>query len=559
MGTLNARRRSSGFPQKGKSWISFLTGILRAVVILAFIIPLFVVPRSSQAADGSAPAAARRKTITVAYQKYIWWVLRWSGNTLLCTVTTDHENLPSGAEIYAACGKSVYTEWFNTPGCSLDANSDISSCQGVYLHLLTKEAAEKSVLVDLPEAKAWLSLGICGSSSPSGFCTRPPTILITGEEPLYGEQITAVHAIWNGKTFSCPGSTCEVPLSSTPMRGSSMEFWAESSFGDTSLHYTALIRMVDSGLSNTAANAGWYVDVISSQWQGKAAASCSQIWNAFPPIGDLPDWLTTPEAPALLASEEPYLYLAGRLIAQGVVDATACPGGGLLANGYADACGMEKARPKVQEWQNGFDQQILKAATNTGIPGQVLKNIFAQESQFWPGAFKDPYEFGLGQLTDNGAETLLLWNPSFYNQYCPLVLDITKCERGYVYLSAESQALLRGALAVQAKSDCAGCPGGVDIGSANFSITLFAQTILANCTQVARIVYNASGKSPGAVSDYENLWRLTAANYHIGPGCLSYAVYTAWNQHELMDWEHISTHLTTPCTSAISYVEKVSK
>ena len=530
-------------------------GFLRVILVLVMLFSGLPDIKTARAADTAGTQVARQKTITVSYQRYHWWVIRWSDNTLLCGLTTDHESLPTGSEIYAACGKTTYTEWFNTPAC----NQEASGCVGVYLHQVAKEAVEKSVVVDLPEAQAWLSLGNCGNTSPNGLCTRTPSIVVTGEEPLNSEQITAVHAIWNGKTYSCAGNSCEIPLTATPMRGESMEFWAESSFGDSSIHYSAQIRMVDSGLSNSAANSGWYVDVLSSQWRGKAAASCSQIWNAFPPIGDLPTWLSTPEAPSLLASEEPYQYLAGRLIAQGVVDASVCAGGGLLANGYADACGLDKARQKVQEWQNAFDQQILLAANNTGIPGQVLKNVFAQESQFWPGAFKDPKEFGLGQLTDNGAETLLLWNISFYNQFCPLVLNASKCERGYVYLTTENQALLRGALALRARSDCADCPDGINQENTNFSITLFAQTMLANCSQVARIVYNASGQSPGAVLDYENLWKLTVANYHIGPGCLSYAVYTAWNRRDPMDWEHISPLLTTPCKSAISYVEKVSK
>ncbi len=534
-------------------------GLLRLLIVFVLLMSALPGVGEARAAGTSDTPLPRQKTITISYKLYTWWVVRWSDNQLLCTVRTDHETWPTGSEIYASCGKTVYAEWVNTTGCSLPAGGDLSSCPGVYLHLVNVDNAEKNILVDLPDAQVWLSLGKCNSANTGSLCTQAPTLVLTGDEPLASEHITAIHGLFNGKEFNCLGNTCEIPIPATPTRGVKMEFWADSSYGDSSLHFNAQVRMIDSGLANSASNAGWYLDVISTQWKGKAAASCSQVWNAFPPIGDLPTWLTTPETPALMASEAPYQYLAGRLIAQGIVNASGCPGGGLLANGYADACGMDAAKPKVQDWQNGFDQEILQAAANTGVPGQVLKNVFAQESQFWPGAFKDPKEFGLGQLTDNGAETLLLWNQSFYNQFCPLVLTASACERGYVYLNKDNQAILRGALAAQAKSDCADCPGGIDQNSANFSITLFAQTILANCAQVARIVYNASGQSPGAVSDYENLWRLTVANYHIGPGCLSYAVYTAWNRRDPMDWTHISQYLTDPCKSAISYVEKVSK
>ena len=173
----------------------------------------------------------------------------------------------------------------------------------------------------------------------------------------------------------------------------------------------------------------------------------------------------------------------------------------MLANGYADACGYEIAKPLVDEWQNRFDEKIIAVANETGVPAQLMKNLFAQESQFWPGVFRVPSEYGLGQITDNGAETILLWNASFFEQFCPLVLAASTCSRGYVYLNEDHRALLRGALALQAKSDCPDCDTGIDLTNVDFSIRLYAETLLANCSQVSRIVYNATNRSPGAVSD----------------------------------------------------------
>ena len=212
----------------------------------------------------------------------------------------------------------------------------------------------------------------------------------------------------------------------------------------------------------------------------------------------------------------------------------------------------------MEEWQNRFDLAIIAVAQETGVPAQLMKNIFAQESQFWPGVFRVPNEFGLGQLTDNGAATVLLWSPAFFEQFCPLVLDDSACQRGYIYLDAESQAILRGALAIQANADCPTCQAGIDLTNAEFSITLFANTLLANCEQVAQIMYNATGQIAGEVSSYEDLWRFTVANYHTGPGCLSYAMYTAWAARATMDWEHVSDYLTEPCESVIPYVENVT-
>jgi hypothetical protein len=131
----------------------------------------------------------------------------------------------------------------------------------------------------------------------------------------------------------------------------------------------------------TPQGGGWYVDVYSEQWDGPPLASCTRIWEALPPIGGPPPWLGSPEGHLQLASEEPYFYLAGRLIANGLVDVSTCPTGGRLPNGYADACGLEIARPLVDYWQNQFDERIPECLTQHRYPGPLMKNLFAQESR----------------------------------------------------------------------------------------------------------------------------------------------------------------------------------
>ena len=242
------------------------------------------------------------------------------------------------------------------------------------------------------------------------------------------------------------------------------------------------------------------------------------------------------------------------------MDASLCTAGGLQPNGYADACGLEAARPFVDKWQNQFDARIIDVAGSTGVPGSILKNLFAQESQFWPGIFRVPYEYGLGQITDKGADAVLLWNESFYEQFCPLVLSEDTCARGYLHLKPDEQALLRGAYAVQANADCADCPGGVDLTNTEFSIDLFAQTLQASCDQVAQIVYNATGEIPGKVAGFEDLWRFTVANYHGGPGCLSYAIHTSWDANPVkLSWADVSTRFTVACQGVVPYVDQITK
>jgi hypothetical protein len=532
----------------------------RGFLFIVTLVSLLWGTGNVQASDGTEPETVSRSTsITVSYTRYEWWLLRWDTSQLVCQIFVDHSALPSADEIWIDCGSNIYSQWINTPPCIglADGSANPSECAGLYLFYVGSQPAERTIEVELPAPNVWVELIGCTPRPPDNLCPTIPSLYFTGEEPLPNEEITALHVLIPGQQFDCLGSTCTVALRPTLLTGMEVEFWADSSFGDSSEHFTAQVRVIDSGVSSSPDMDGWYVDILSSQWKGYQIASCAQVWQAFPPLGGPPAWLSTPEVPELLATNIPYSYLAGRLISQGLVDASACPGGGLLPNGYADACGLELARPMIEGWQNRFDLEIIQTAQETGVPAQLMKNIFAQESQFWPGVFRVPNEFGLGQLTDNGAETLLLWNPTFYEQFCPLVLDASVCERGYIYLDAESQAILRGALALQANADCPSCPAGIDLTNAEFSINLFAQTLLANCEQVAQIVYNATGQIAGQVSSYEELWKYTVANYHIGPGCLSYALYNAWAARATMDWEHVSDYLTEPCESVIPYVENV--
>jgi hypothetical protein len=513
-------------------------------------------------ARAATDSPGRETTIVVSYTQYEWWLSSWDENVIACVIVIDHEGLPTSQEIYKACGNLIYTEWLNTPACYqlTDVGGNTKECAGYYLHLVSTTQKEKEIPVQLPLPTVWIDLQGCNPVPPENFCLKLPSLHLLGEEPLPNEEIIAVNGLYAGTPFSCEGDSCYIPLRVTPEEGVTIEFWADSSYGDSSKVYTALVRVLDSGVSFVPGQSGYFVDVLSTQWLGAPIPICTQTWEAFPPAGKQPSWLSTPNNKALLATNGPYYYLAGRLIAQGVVSASTCATGGLQPNGYADACGLEAARQYVDEWQNQFDARIIEVAKTTGVPASILKNLFAQESQFWPGIFRVPYEYGLGQITDKGADAVLLWNESFYDQFCPLVLSEDTCSKGYLHLSADEQALLRGAYAVQANADCAECPAGVNLTNTEYSIDLFAQTLQASCDQVAQIVYNATGEMPGKVASFEDLWRFTLANYHGGPGCLSYAIHTAWDANRSrVTWQDVATRFTAACQGVVPYVDQITK
>lgn len=528
----------------------------RFLLFLVAIGILALVRSSRQNVAALGPPGPDRYTrIKIDYTAHVWWMTRWSNNRVECELTVDHEGLPTPSEIYRDCGKDLYNEYIGQPSCF---NADTTLCHGFYFYEVRTYPASREIIVSLPAATVWVSVEGC-EEAPLQFsflCEGQPRLLLSGEEPLPNEHITRIEGIYEGEAFSCD-SPCTLLLK--PKSGKQkLQFWAWSSYGDSSVAYTAQIRVMRAAI-NDPDRKYWYVNVLSSQWRGPAVASCSEVWEAFPPVEDLPSWLVTPTRPEDLNTDIPYEYLAANLIQQGAVDVSTCPDGGLNADGSVSPCGLEAARPAITEWQNRFDALILDVARSSGVPAQMLKNLFARESQFWPGIFRDRSDIGLGQLTENGADTTLLWNFTFFDQFCPFLLPQERCSLGYVRLSSEEKEGLRLALIHAVNASCEDCPLGIDISQASFSIGIFAETLQANCAQTGRMVRNLARKAPGDVASYEDLWKFTLVNYHAGPGCLSIALTRAWNTEKVLTWETVASHLEGVCALGVKYVEEIAR
>jgi hypothetical protein len=407
----------------------------------------------------------------------------------------------------------------------------------------------------LPPPVVWVTLHGCIPYASTHRCDAAPTLVLTGEEPLSSYYILRLEGTVDGKPFTCT-PTCQVDLGPTDEDGLLIRFWAYSSYGDSSQAFETSVRMRG---TDDPQDPYWYVDVLTSQWRGAPQAPCMDTWQKFPPVGGLDGWLASPDTPLELASTLSYEYLAGNLISHGVVDASACENGGLLENGYATACGTEAARPAMNEWQNRFDNLIFSAAQESGVPAQLLKNIFSRESQFWPGVTLGQPEAGLGQLTEEGADVTLLWNQPFFEQFCPSVLEDATCRLGYPHITDEQRDTLRQALVSSVDAFCPDCPLGLDLGEAEASVSIFAETLLANCAQTSKVL-ELNYENPGESDvSYEDLWRFTLVNYNAGAGCLGLAVNEAYVYNEPLDWEHVSSHLTPACQGAFDYVNDISR
>ncbi len=533
-----------------------LPNALIALLLIAGSFAIAPAVRVHAAKRMTPPGPDRVVPITVDFTAYTWWLAEWDTNKVACSVVVDHKGQPTLGDVYKNCDLDIYLQFKGQPPCYVPAHN---GCQGYYIYLVKTSQSQRVITVTLPPPKVWLSLEGCDAVTKAGtsICETVPILVLKGEEPLPNQHILRIEGTLDGKPFTCD-ATCKLKLAPTTPTGAALEFWAWSSYGDSSQVFGAQVRVALSKVKNPD-SPSWYIDVLSSQWKGVRVASCSAIWQSFPPVGGPPAWLSTPQDASDLSSDIPYNYLSANLILQGAVDASACPDGGLLPDGGANTCGQEAARPAVDRWQNQFDTLILNTTEDTGVPAQLLKNLFARESQFWPGVFKASTDVGLGQLTENGADTTLLWNPSFFGSYCPLALSAERCSKGYVHLKPGEQQLLRQALVGSVDAKCDKCSLGIDLSRASFGVGVFAHTLLASCEQTAQVIYNTVGQSAGEVASYEDLWKLTLVNYNAGPGCLSLVVNDAWNKDHQLTWDTLSTHFTKVCAPAKGYVNDISK
>jgi hypothetical protein len=545
-----------------QNWVIFISIIILVGVMAGLI---FTDPEQVNAYGFNADNPKRKATITISYTTYEWWLLTWSHSQLVCQVYVEHEGLPAPDEIGYYCGEQVKQDWLKTNPCEFsDEITKSEHCSGFYLHLVNVTPGERQIEIDLMPPEVFVDIANCNPQPPENRCETLPSLHLIGEEPLPNEQIITIQGYIGAEPFSCEGSECTVPLPATGSDGVTATFWAESSFGDASNTFTARVRVIPWGDfaapdTQTSDTPQWYVDILSSQYLGDTQSTASQIWSSFPSVGGPPLWLSSPDHPDGLISEQPFYYLAGSLIQQGLVDVEGCENGGLESEEYANQCGLEAARPLINQWQNQFNSEIIKVANQTGVPAQLMKNIFSRESQFWPGFAINYNEAGFGHLSDIGADTVLLWNPSFFSQFCPLVLDTSVCQRGFGNLDLSQQEMLRGALVQKVNAACPECPIGIDLSQANFSISIFARSLLANVEQVGQIIYNATRQEAGQVSTYEDLWRFTLLNYNAGSGCLANAIQGAVNSRVPLTWQNVIQYLEPGiCRSGIDYVEDIA-
>ncbi len=276
----------------------------------------------------------------------------------------------------------------------------------------------------------------------------------------------------------------------------------------------------------------------------QAVSTCLNRSNISPE--DL-HWVYVPESADELYTEEPYYYLAGQLITEGIVDASFCPSGGLMLNGYANACGMAAAFDEVVAVQNLVNEPILQAFKDIGTPPVLLKQLIRQESQFWPSN-PDEIHYGYGHMTNIGIRNAIQWNYDLDQKVCPAGAT---CDTDYLIANDILESLV---------ATCPDCPHGVDVEAASRSVDILAESLLGYCYQTALLVFNATGWHSSLVVDYATIWKLTLMNYNSGSPC---TYNTLVNTFEFTQgpirWSDITANVTgTTCRRGLEYANQIT-
>jgi len=475
-----------------------------------FILLLLLIPTTTARADGPGEDwdPGRFEMVDEDCIVYIWQLMAWADLQPACIFWLYNEGPPTASEVRAFCGAELSAAWYQSP--QISPSGELPD-RGYYVLLDKLAQTTCKIRHSLPSVK--FNYQISGQN-----------LEIWAAEPLPEHSIIKISGMMGAFPFECMGDHCSLIISPTGSRGIEISIQATSTQSATPTPAVYLYIRYDPPGSPE----------LVDEDHGSAA---QRAWGSFLDP-DLPGWLAQDPEPSRVG----YVYLAGRLISTGQADASSCPGYGLISIGYSSVCGLEAAWPQVLEYQNKLDPEISQAAQAAGIPGQLLKRVIAIESQFWPDQHINwgaAGEAGLGQLTHNGADTLLLWDWDLYQAAC---LPLFGPECGFRYSRLDDWQ--RSALQNKIMTDP--------------SLEILARALAANAAQAGQIIRDLTEERPGAFMDHQDLWRAALVNYNAGPGCLRASLRDMIKAGYVPSWGSLATSLGAICPASVDYVERVA-
>ena len=333
-------------------------------ILLFFAFSFFLFPflqiEHASAQDGTEDPEGRYKIVDIDYTQTTWQLMSLYNNQVICEVRVDYEGFPASRDAKAICAEElVLRENENL------INSENGLLQNIYWIYISSENLSR--VEKIPLMEMYLDV-----EAPQELLPEP-YVLLKAVEPLSEYKITGIFGTLNGKPFECFGAVCKVFLTQDTF----VEYWATSSFGDTSEHYNATIRIYNSPPE-------YKVEVTSkSTFFISGYKTLPDILGLYSE-NEIPYWLNQPSSIQELKTYNDLQYLAKKLINYRLADTSICPNNGLDRFNSPNACGLAAARDAVNSWQNAYDQLFWNAFLETGVPPQLLKALIQQESQFWP-------------------------------------------------------------------------------------------------------------------------------------------------------------------------------
>ncbi|MCJ7625695.1 MAG: hypothetical protein MUO76_19565, partial [Anaerolineaceae bacterium] len=438
--------------------------LILSVLCIAFNFLILTV----RAEDATDEPEGRYRIVEEQYSQYTWRLLSLFDDQVLCEIIVGYEGLPTDEDAFSNCENEISSDFISSEGGLKNISWELIS-EDVYVR--ERKLTLMGMILDIvaPERRA-----------------SYPYVILSAVEPLIEYDIIAIHGLNNNKPFECAGAVCELRLTGDCQ----VEFWAISSFGDESEHYSATIRISE--------NPPYYFTQITERSNIflEVQELSDSIWGTAA-IGNLPEWISDIESITDLRTGRELPYLAGKMIQNGIVDAGECNGGGLNADLSPNECGMVLSELAVDEWQNQFDPLIWGASRATGVPLRLLKTFIEQETQFWPGSRNTQdgrLVYGFGQLDEFMAGEALRWNDDLVQEVCN-GLQVT-CNNTYARLTNVEQADLRLGLVQLMDADCLTCEFGINMDKSQASIMMLAQVLFGYARQTADLMSQKNQVAP---------------------------------------------------------------
>ncbi|MBN1148813.1 MAG: hypothetical protein JXA78_16245 [Anaerolineales bacterium] len=361
-----------------------------------------------------------------------------------------------------------------------------------------------------------------------------PVVILTAIGTATRHNGVEIRGKINQVEFICPGMRCELPV----IEDSVITFRAYSSSGAASPQVMATIRV-------NKLNGNYIVTIGALMPPVLFVDACADFWGTSSPA--YLEWAKFPQSPTQLNTKRILHYLVSQLLILGLVDASDCPGDGLIDN-IPNACGLERAKSAMVAWQNQFDLEIWLSGKDNGIPPILLKQLIEFESQFWPESTRFfLYEYGLAQINQLGTDVAMRWDRDLYIDVCRSVL--ADCHISYYLQSESSRSMIRGALTSMLDADCQQCLYGLDMDKAHQSVWLISRIMRANCLDTKFLLGEY-----GYTASYDDYWKFTLVSYHSGSWCLQDAIRYVAQPGSRIYWGEVAPRLS--CPGAREYVDQ---